>query len=240
MEFSIDIHTEITGEVLIEDFSKEYGQYIDEEVITSYDYYRYDQSMTLNAIMKMNVGSITLIDVLLNDHSEDVDSCTFKATQDGYYVVEHIILPNFDWYNNASDEYKSYYKNIYITDGEKLYKEVNGELEECTVKELIERNVEGTTIKKCKIEIFFTGFLQQCYVNYCKKLFDGMLNTCNRKLLEEDIFSRDFIWMTLNTIDYLIGFKQHMEAQRIIENFQKCGNFCKFTSLKQNYSCGCS
>ena len=31
MEFSIDIHTALTGEIIVEDFSKEYGQYLDEE-----------------------------------------------------------------------------------------------------------------------------------------------------------------------------------------------------------------
>jgi hypothetical protein len=32
MEFSIDIHTHLDGEVIIEDFSKEYGQYLDEDL----------------------------------------------------------------------------------------------------------------------------------------------------------------------------------------------------------------
>ena len=41
-----------------------------------------------------------------------------------------------------------------------IYKEVDGELEECTVKEILERNIEGTTIKKCKVDVFFTGNLQ--------------------------------------------------------------------------------
>jgi hypothetical protein len=43
MEFSIDIHTELNGDILIEDYSKEYGQYLDEDmdVVTSYDYYKY-------------------------------------------------------------------------------------------------------------------------------------------------------------------------------------------------------
>jgi hypothetical protein len=27
------------------------------------------------------------------------------------------------------------------------------------------------------------------------------------------------IWMTLNIIDYLVGFKQYLEAQRILEMF---------------------
>ena len=55
MEFSIDIHTQINGEITIEDFSKEYGQYIDEdlEVVTSYDFYKYSESATLNTIIKV-------------------------------------------------------------------------------------------------------------------------------------------------------------------------------------------
>lgn len=241
MEFSIDIHTEPNGEILIEDFSKEYEQYLDEDIVVSnsYDYYKYSESATLNAIMKVNINSITLKDVLLNDHSKDIDSCAFKAMEDGYYVVEHIVLPNKIWYDNASKEYKEYYDSIYIIDSEKLYKEVSGELVECTVKEIMERNVEGTTIKKCRIEVFFTGNLQQCYINQCKELFDVMLNSCAGTV---DTFSRDFIWMTLNVIDYLIGFKQYMEAQRIVEVFKSCGSFCnqKKPYVPKVTHCGCS
>lgn len=175
MEFSIDIHTHLDGGILIEDFSKEYGQYIDEDldVVTSYDMYKYSESATLNTIIKVSIGDATLIDVLLNSHENDMDSCRFHVKDDGYYVVDHLIIPNMKWYENATEEYKEYYEAIYITDGEKLYKEVEGELEECTVKEVLERNIEGTTIKKCKVDIFFTGNLQQCYINYCKKLFDS-------------------------------------------------------------------
>ena len=130
MEFSIDIHTQINGEILIEDFSKEYGQYIDEdvEVVTSYDSYKYSESATLNTIIKVSISDATLIDVLLNDHTEDLDSCMFKVKDDGYYVVDYIIIPNMKWYENSSDEYKEYYETIYVTDGEKLYKEVEGKI----------------------------------------------------------------------------------------------------------------
>lgn len=241
MEFSIDIHTQVTGEITIEDFSKEYGQYIDEdlEVVTSYDLYKYSESATLNTIIKVSIGEATLIDVLLNDHTEDLDSCTFKVHEDGYYVVDHLIIPNMKWYENSSDEYKEYYETIYITDGEKLYKEVEGKLEECTVKEVLERNIEGTTIKKCKVDIFFTGHLQQCYINYCKKVFDSLLNKCENQ--NPDTYARDFIWMTLNIIDYLIGFKQFMEAERILAMFKTCGGFCNGLDYENKHvSCGCS
>ena len=32
MDFSIDIHSTLNGEIIIEDFSKDYNQYIDEDV----------------------------------------------------------------------------------------------------------------------------------------------------------------------------------------------------------------
>lgn len=244
MEFSIDIHTQITGEIIIEDFSREYGQYIDEEleVVTSYDSYKYSECSTLNTIIKVGINEATLIDVLLNDHTEELDSCTFKVTKDGYYTVDHLIIPNFKWLENASEEYLEYYETIYVTDGEKLYKLVEDKLEECTVREVLERNVEGTTIKKCKIDVFFTGHLQQCYINYCKIIFNDLLNKCKPTESDSNIYARDFVWMTLNILDYLIGFKQFMEAERILSMFKTCGGFCEKPSIgfKPGRSCGCS
>ena len=242
MEFSIDIHTSINREVIVEDFSKEYDQYLDEdvEVVTSYGEFKYSQTASLNAIIKVETQKITLIDVLLDDHSEDLDSVTFHVDSDGYYTVDHVILPNMDWYENANDEYREYYDTIYVTDGEKVYKELNGTLQECTVKEILERNIEGTTIKKCRVDIFYTANLQQCYIWYCKQIFDALLNACEKGKYNDLIYARDFIWMTLNIIDYLVGFKQYLEAQRILENFERCGGYCKNYSItKPDSNCGC-
>ena len=238
MDFSIDIHSTPNGEIIIEDFSKDYNQYIDEdvEVITSYDSYKYSESSTLNSIVKINTNKIELIDILLSEHDECLDKITFNVDKDGFYIIEHIILPNLKWLENASDEYKAYYETIYVTDNEKVYKLNNGALEECTIKEIMERNISGTTIKKCKINIFFTGNLQQCYINICKNLFNNYLTKCHNNV---DTFNRDFIWMTLNIIDYLVGFEQFMEAQRILENFEKCGNFCSNLHKHNTNSCGC-
>lgn len=243
MEFSIDIHTEINGNILIEDLSKEYYQYIKEDidVVTTFDLFKFSESVTINTILKMGISEATLIDVLLNKHQEETDSCKFKVKDDGYYVIDHFVLPNEKWYKTASKEYKDYYTTIYIVgDDEKIYKEVEGKLEECSIKEILERNIEGTTIKKCKIEIFFTGNLQQCYINYCKQLFNSLLNKCLDNSQSKNIFTRDFIWMTLNIIDYLVGFKQFMEAERILSVFRQCGGFCKLHDDNKHISCGCS
>ena len=61
MEFSIDVNTKVTGEVTIDDYSKEYGQYIKEdlEVVASYDSYKYSESSTLNTIIKVRINEET-------------------------------------------------------------------------------------------------------------------------------------------------------------------------------------
>lgn len=123
-------------------------------------------------------------------------------------------------------------------------KVVSGEIVEAEVKELLERNYEGTNILQCKIDLFSTGNLQQCYINYCKKIYDSLLDNCtrcNKESNKEDTYARDFIWMTLNIIDYLVGFKQHMEAERILEQATSCGGFCQKTNdTNKHSSCGCS
>nr|DAH12279.1 MAG TPA: hypothetical protein [Caudoviricetes sp.] len=47
--------------------------------------------------------------------------------------------------------------------------------------------------------------------------------------------------MTLNIIDYLIGFKQFMEAERLLAMFRTCGGFCNTRYHGHKHiSCGCS
>jgi hypothetical protein len=265
MEFDIDIHTGLNGKITIEDYSHEYDQYFpDTQVVQDPGRYKYSESKTLNVIMKINSGKVTLIDVLLHDHDQleedptdytnmlyDLEKTEFTVKRDGYYNVNHIVLPTEKWYSNTylrqSDDYRRAFESIYIIgDDNKLYKIINGEKVECTVKEIIERNHEGTTIEKCTIDIFYTGFLQMCYINYCRKLFAKLTKGCNYACAPEETkdltYARDFLWMVLNTIDYQISFKQYMEAQRILEMTDYCGGFCKNQELNAGPStgCGCS
>lgn len=257
MEFSIDIHNSLQGDITIEDFSKEYGYYAPEG--TSYPNsfieevdgvstlkYKYSKTVTLNTILKVNVDEAILQDVLIHTHEDNVDVCNFHVDEDGYYVINHFVLPTKEWYDSylqsQDQELKDFIKEgIYFIQDNKLKKVVNNEIQDAEVKELLERNYEGTNILHCKIDVFFNGNLQQCFINYCKKLYDSLLNTCKPSNYDSDIYARDFIWMTLNIIDYLVGFKQFLEAERIIEQFKSCGGFCQNTDTHKNYSsCGCS
>ena len=128
----------------------------------------------------------------------------------------------------------------------KNYIQIKYNLEPVSIEELYKRNIEGTTIEKCTIDIFYTGYLQHCYINYCNKLFSKLTKNCNDLCIREDhkelIYIRDFLWMVLNIIDYQISFKNYMEAQRLLEITNYCGNFCqnKESYVGSNTGCRCS
>ena len=265
MEFSIDIHTGLNGKVTIEDYSNEYDQYFPEDqMIQEYGRYKYSECKTLNVIMKVNSNRIALKDVVIHEHNQlvedpmnpgvflyDLEVTDFTLSQDGYYNVNHIVLPTVDWYNNTyllqDEEYRKAFVGIYIIDEDnKLYKLTESGFIECTIREIVERNHEGTTIQKCVIDVFYTGFLQMCYINYCRKLFQKLTKGCNYACAPEDVkeltYVRDFLWMVLNVIDYQISFKQYVEAQRILELTNHCGSFCQNQELNAgpNLGCGCA
>ena len=265
MEFSIDIHTGLNGKVTIEDYSNEYDQYFPEDqMIQEYGRYKYSECKTLNVIMKVNSNRIALKDVVIHEHNQlvedpmnpgvflyDLEVTDFTLSQDGYYNVNHIVLPTVDWYNNTyllqDEEYRKAFVGIYIIDEDnKLYKLTESGFIECTIREIVERNHEGTTIQKCIIDVFYTGFLQMCYINYCRKLFQKLTKGCNYACAPEDVkeltYVRDFLWMVLNVIDYQISFKQYVEAQRILELTNHCGSFCQNQELNAgpNLGCGCA
>ena len=255
----------MNGKITLEDYSQEYDQYFPEnQIVQEYGRYKYSESKTLNVIIKVNSGKLTLVDVLLHDHDQleedpmnpgsylyGLETSEFTVKRDGYYTVNHIVLPTMDWYlktfTEQSDEYRKAFESVYIIGNDnKLYKLQEDTFVECTIKEIIERNHEGTTIEKCIIDVFYTGFLQMCYINYCRKLFQKLTKGCNFACAPEDVkdltYARDFLWMVLNVIDYQISFKQFMEAQRVLEMTDYCGGFCKNQELNAGPStgCGCS
>jgi hypothetical protein len=68
--------------------------------------YKYSESKTLNVVVKVNTGKVVLTDVLLHNHDQlvedpttpgnylyDVEEVDFTVKRDGYYTVNHIVLP---------------------------------------------------------------------------------------------------------------------------------------------------
>lgn len=264
MEFDINIKTHLNGNIIIEDYSNEYDQYFPEnQIIQEYGHYKYSECKTLNVLVKIDTKKIKLIDVLIHEHDQlvkdpieqgeylyDLEKTHCQVKQDGYYNIYHIVIPTKEWYLNTylnqNEEYQNSYESIYIIDNNKLYKLTNEGFVECSIKEIMERNSVNTTIEKKIIEVFYTGFLQMCYINYCRQLFQKLTKQCNLDCIHEDTkelsYIRDFLWMVLNVIDYQIEYKQYMEAQRILEMTNGCGSFCKKQELNNGpyVGCGCS
>ena len=218
MEFKIDICNSVQGDLTVLDLSKEYDQYLSEEKEAASTYedtllFKYSKSVTVNVLMKIGTTEITFLDALIHEHNQ---------LENGVY--------------------KDKINRVYIIDEGVIKKEVEGVLKETTLREVLEMNLEGTPIQQEHINTFFTGNMQQCYINYCKRLFDALLNKCRTSAYNEDLYARDFIWMTLNIIDYLIQFEQFMEAEKIVEEFNTCGGFCQNNEYGQHtaHGCGCS
>lgn len=265
MEFNINVNTNLSGKIIIEDYSREYNQYFSETSdVQTPEQYKYSESKTIDVLTKVDLsGNEQIVKYLIHNHDQlipdptdltneiyDLEKTTIFLNKDGYYKIYHIILPTMDWYENTYNNYinsdKQTISQIYIIDDNNIFKYNDEELEPVELEELICRNIDGTTIKKCIIDVFYTGFLQECYINYCKQLFQKLTKNCNHDCIPENIkeitYIRDFLWMTLNIIDYNISCNQYIEAQRLLELVNYCGGFCKNQKLNinANEDCGCS
>lgn len=256
MKFDINIQTEPNGNLIITDYSYNNNQYFPEEQVQqSLDSYKYSECKTVNVLTKIMTTKQKIINIAIQDHTYNLNEQSnleienFVVSNDGYYTVTHIIIPTMDWYNNTYLPLiqQSQFEVIYtISSDNKFYKLVNNEFVECTIEEIIERNANNTTIKRVVLDVFYMEFLQQCYLRYCKNLFENVMKPCDpfckRQDLDNDFYIRDLLWMVINVITYHINFEWYMEAQRVLEITNGCGNFCNQQNLyaKSEYSCGCS
>lgn len=91
-------------------------------------------------------------------------------------------------------------------------------------------------------EVFSTQYLYECYVNICKSLFNKVSDLCTSKCEKQNskdsIWKRDFLWMTINVVNYYVELSQLDSAQDILDRvLNTCNGICK-NSVNAN-DCGC-
>lgn len=238
----------------IQDLSQEADEYVPEEVadhislLNRYynNKYKYSQTCTINIIEYSALEEKSILKTMFTDHSSHLDETFYNLEKDGHYTVHHFILPTVEWLEeelNYATNILKYNRSIYVTDGYKIYYYADGELIEKDPKVLIEINIEDSTISKCVKDTFSICYLYECYISLCKEIFNNSTLKClNRNInLQDLIFKRDFLWMTINVLEYYAEFGQLREAQRILETVNYCGTFCQSTrSQIKSSGCGCN
>ena len=245
MQLSAEVKQDFNGTIQVTDYTRDpvFDQYLNEDeqsVLLSYDKFKYSETCTINVIKYQSSKEEMLINVLYSLHTEESDSMRIPLFKDGYYTIDHIVLPTLDWWENVKNMDLSYYSNIYVTDGFSIFKAIDGELVHVDSIEITEVNPERTTISIQHFNVFNMSGLKHCYLSIARNILDDYPKHCQS--VDPTLrFNRDFIWMTINVLLYYIEDSKYTEAQLIIEQLN-CYKFCpdaiNFTN--KSSSCGCS
>lgn len=250
MTLHVEIKPDFEGTVSVVDYSMEFNEYIPEDleiILPRYYHFKYSDTVTLNVLRYMGSNPEEIVNIVYSSHDTESDSVILSLPKDGYYIIDHIVLPTYEWYEKVKDEDLSEYQSIYFSHNNTIYKVVNGEYIETDVQEIIERNPRRTTLSCEHFQVFSLDRLKHCFVSANKDVVNNFLGTnssgnsiikCKSKTV--DTFNRDFLFMTIHAIKYLLECGQYEEAQSLL-NQMTCYDFCpnesnfKFTSS----SCGC-
>lgn len=254
MNFHIEVKTSIGGIIDIIDRSKDFNNYVSEnEDVYPLNNFKYTQCVTIDLLKKIEMPksededkpNVYVVGHYLNDHKNDCNVSEFEVNKDGHYVNRHLAIPTLEWFNNCPKEILETYERVYVVKDDKLLMLPKGSEEwvSSDVEGLIE-NLCGTNIQYADIDFFYLGNLEECYMNYCKDILYGMMQGCKINKCKpidnsDKIYARDFLWMVINVIQYLIDMDQFREAQRILEQIDYCGGFCKNVNSDEKCSCGC-
>ena len=245
MQLSAEIKQDFDGTIQVTDYTRDpvFDQYLSEDdpsVLVSYDKFKYSQTCTINVLKYQSSKEEMLVNVLYSTHTEESDSMRIPLFKDGYYTVDHIVLPTIEWWEQVKNENLTWYSIIYVTDGFSIYKAVNGELEHVDSVEITEVNPERTTISIQRFNVFNMHGLKQCYLITARKILDDYPKHCQS--VDPTLrFNRDFLWMTINVLLYYIEDSRFTEAQLVLEQIT-CYKLCPDTInyLSKTPSCGCN
>lgn len=167
------------------------------------------------------------------DNQESYINVFLRSGDDHIEVPLTFYQPNGNSYDYGSDIIASevdnqLYGNEYIEN-----------IEEVDLKELIQVE-SGVSLVKTQQDTFSICYLNNCFLKICQDIYNNMsFNKC-KKPDSSLTFNRDFLWMLINVIKYNLDLGYTMEAQRVLDEFNTCGNNICNQSSNINYGCGCS
>lgn len=249
MELNIKVCTDDTCKIVVRDDTEVGGNgYLPESSsVTVKGRFKYSDTVSIDVLQHNKTNSPEIQIPIYTLHSEQPAPIVLPVSFDGWFSVYHIVLPSQDWFNKEKGKQEgsslSLYDTVYFSDGNGVFKYLNGEVQSVELQEIIERNEEGTTVSKIEKSYVSICFLKKCYISLCQQIFNsrGFSECWNKNTVDSDlIYRRDLIWMAINVIKYLTQFNQLAEVQRVIERILGCNGLCKseFRQLA-NHGCGC-
>lgn len=207
--------------------------------------FTYEDTITLDIVTLEKTDGPRLLAVVYTTHEKgkNLNEVNLPLGNDGLININHIIIPTVSWYNkqkNKEHNTLNKYKNIYVSDGKRLYKLENKHLNEIDPINLIINDwFDETTIFKSQQFLFLTCYLTKCYVNLCNQVIKELAKNKNAKNghysgecsnvnneAKDLIYNKDLVYITLNVINYLIQDCLFEEAEQILENIQSCKGIC--------------
>lgn len=263
MQLSTEILQDFEGTISITDY-QELEYYLSNDSGLDFDAtnrFKYLDTETLNIIKYQSSKGEELINAIYSSHSdEDSDSIRIPLRRDGYYTVNHLVLPLLSWvykliHNHVIEDIRLF-SYVYFIYNENVYYLTTDECEglkaiEATEEIILEYahivdpqilgeiNILGTTISIQNFNIFNDSGLRHCYIAISREILEHCPDKCY-KLDPTTRFNRDFIWMTLNVIKFYIDEHRFTEAQLVLEQLDCCG-ICKSTNYgtTKTSNCGC-
>lgn len=260
MELNIKVCTNNSCKVIVNDITSigDQGYLPENSNVTVKNRFRYSDTYSID-VLRLNKTTGPIVEnQVITEHGDSPKDIELDIKFDGWFTVYHVVIPTIDWFNAELDKSSgsalNLYNTVYYTNGQDIFKYIDGHSEYVDINELLEINAEGTTISITSKEYVSVCFLRKCFINLCQQIFrtkglwgDGTgaaKSRCcpNKDAVDSDlIFRRDLVWSALNVIKYMTEFNQLAEAERIIEQIGGCNGLCKseFRQMSQ-HGCGCS
>ena len=250
MELKINVCTESSCKVIIQDTTEtgNSGYLPEDSDVTVKGRFKYSDTISIDLLQHNKSTGSELQIPIYSLHDEPSKQVTLPVSFDGWFTVLHIVIPSKDWFDKemAKESGSSIplYETVYYSDGNHIFKYINEETSEVTISEIVERNIENTTMSKTCENYVSICFLNKCYISLCQQILNdrGFSPCWDKSSIDPNlILRRDYVWMAINVIKYMVQFEQLAEAERIIEQIGGCNGLCK-SEFRQmsSHGCGCN
>lgn len=188
--------------------------------------FSYENTVSINYLQKITSDRIDIKQMYMSEH-EGEEETVFKISEDGYYRINHLIIPTKKWLEETDLEN--------IIKFEKVYFYMEGEVYEYNfkTKQAVKINPVillgmcdlNTTIFSSEEDFVLIFNLKKCLTDLinnkfskynCKEEKDSLLN-----------IQIEYLQMIYNVLDYYISCGNFVEAQNILEEYSTCYNICK-------------